>query len=152
MIDQSLKIHIRIYKKFEQKCFTFVIFITLKTFVVNYIVDSRKIIKPGYTNLKCQAQPLYHKGFATEPYGLLVPVMYYRPVINLFLETTYLKFRFLKEKWTSTIPVVLTLVLKMSCSVGWYSLAPSLSRSSKKLKWNKDKLDSHICFYSLEIG
>ena len=120
MIDQSLKIHIRIYKKFEQKCFTFVIFITLKTFVVNYIVDSRKIIKPGYTNLKCQAQPLYHKGFATEPYGLLVPVMYYRPVsvIDLFLKITYLKFRFLKEKWTSTIPVVLTLVLKMSCSVG----------------------------------
>jgi len=32
---------------------------------------------------------------------------------------TYLKFRFLNEKWTSTIPVVLTLVRKMSCSVGW---------------------------------
>merc|ERR1712001_291484 len=30
-----------------------------------------------------------------------------------------LKLRFLNEKWTSTIPVVLTLVLRMSCSVGW---------------------------------
>lgn len=31
---------------------------------------------------------------------------------------TYLKLRFLKEKWTSTMPVVLTRVLKISCSVG----------------------------------
>ena len=30
-----------------------------------------------------------------------------------------LKLRFLNEKWTSTIPVVLTLVRRMSCSVGW---------------------------------
>ena len=30
-----------------------------------------------------------------------------------------LKLRFLKEKWTSTMPVVFTLVLRMSCSVGW---------------------------------
>ena len=37
----------------------------------------------------------------------------------IFDTSTYLKFRFLKEKWTSTIPVVLTRVLKMSCSVGW---------------------------------
>ena len=37
----------------------------------------------------------------------------------IFNTSTYLKFRFLKEKWTSTIPVVLTRVLKMSCSVGW---------------------------------
>lgn len=31
---------------------------------------------------------------------------------------TYLKFKFLNEKCTSTIPVVLTRVRKMSCSVG----------------------------------
>ena len=31
---------------------------------------------------------------------------------------TYLKLRFLKWKWTSTIPVVFTLVLRISCSVG----------------------------------
>ena len=30
-----------------------------------------------------------------------------------------LKLRFLKEKCTSTMPVVFTLVLRMSCSVGW---------------------------------
>ncbi len=30
-----------------------------------------------------------------------------------------LKLRFLKEKWTSTIPVVFTRVRRMSCSVGW---------------------------------
>lgn len=32
---------------------------------------------------------------------------------------TYLKLRFLNEKCTSTIPVVFTRVLRMSCSVGW---------------------------------
>lgn len=47
---------------------------------------------------------------------------------------THLKLRFLNEKCTSTIPVVLTLVRRMSCSVGWYSLAPNRSKSSKKLK------------------
>lgn len=50
------------------------------------------------------------------------------------IEHTYLKFRFLKEKCTSTMPVVLTRVLRMSCSVGWYSLAPKRSRSSRKLQ------------------
>lgn len=32
---------------------------------------------------------------------------------------THLKFRFLNEKCTSTIPVVFTLVRSISCSVGW---------------------------------
>ena len=32
---------------------------------------------------------------------------------------THLKLRFLKEKCTSTIPVVLTRVRRISCSVGW---------------------------------
>jgi len=36
----------------------------------------------------------------------------------LYTCVTHLKLRFLKLKWTSTIPVVLTLVRKMSCSVG----------------------------------
>lgn len=52
---------------------------------------------------------------------------------------THLKFKFLNEKWTSTIPVVFTLVLNISCSVGWYSLAPNLSKSSKKLKKGRKK-------------
>lgn len=50
---------------------------------------------------------------------------------------TYLKLRFLNEKCTSTIPVVLTRVRRISCSVGWYSFAPSRSKSSKKLKWHR---------------
>lgn len=32
---------------------------------------------------------------------------------------THLKFKFLNEKCTSTIPVVFTLVRSISCSVGW---------------------------------
>lgn len=32
---------------------------------------------------------------------------------------THLKLRFLNEKWTSTMPVVLTRVRRISCSVGW---------------------------------
>ena len=47
-----------------------------------------------------------------------------------------LKFKFLNEKWTWATPVVLTRVLKISCSVGWYSFDPSRSRSSKKLNRN----------------
>lgn len=35
------------------------------------------------------------------------------------LPVFYLKWRFLNVKWVSTIPVVFTRVLKMSCSVGW---------------------------------
>ena len=60
----------------------------------------------------------------------------------IFPLCAYLKLRFLNEKWTSTIPVVLTLVLRMSCSVGWYSLAPRRSKSSKKLE-NENKFQSH---------
>ena len=48
--------------------------------------------------------------------------------------STYLKFKFLKWKWTSTIPVVLTRVLSISCSVGMQSLAPKRCTSSKKLQ------------------
>lgn len=60
------------------------------------------------------------------------------------LNTTYLKLRFLKEKWTSTIPVVFTRVLRISCSVGWYSLAPNRSKSSRKL-W--ETINSWKCGY-----
>jgi hypothetical protein len=35
------------------------------------------------------------------------------------ISATHLKLRFLKEKWTSTMPVVLTRVRRISCSVGW---------------------------------
>ena len=53
---------------------------------------------------------------------------------DLVLIFPYLKLRFLNEKCTSTMPVVFTLVRRMSWVVGWYSLAPSRSRASMKLK------------------
>lgn len=44
-----------------------------------------------------------------------------------YINLAYLKWRSLNVKWVSTIPVVLTLVLSTSCSVGTYSGDPSLS-------------------------
>lgn len=54
---------------------------------------------------------------------------------------TYLKFKFLKWKCTSTIPVVFTRVLSISCSVGMQSFAPKRSSSSKKLQEKVDMVD-----------
>lgn len=60
---------------------------------------------------------------------------------------THLKLRFLNVKWTSTIPVVLTRVRRISCSVGWYEASPNRSRSSRKLQiFVSSQLRKHVVF------
>ena len=75
------------------------------------------IKQPGEANGACR---LLFSHFFPLWCGINLIIVYKLVKIIVFLlNLTHLKLRFLKEKWTSTIPVVLTLVRRISCSVGW---------------------------------